>query len=62
MKQSGLHKKVSKFMKVYAINTWGLCYKTFYGRNLLIFVIRVFVSGNPFQPSLMFVGEAGSLP
>ncbi len=37
----------------------GLYYKTFYGLNLRIFVIRVFV---PFQPSLLFVGEAGSLP
>jgi hypothetical protein len=26
------------------------------------FIARVFVSGNPFRPSLMFVGEARSLP
>ncbi len=42
----------------------GLYYKTVNGRNLLIFVKKtsVFVFGKPFQPSLMFVGEARSLP
>ncbi len=41
----------------------GLSYKTFYGRNLRIFVIsRVFAPGKPFQPSLIFVGKARGLP
>jgi len=40
----------------------GLYYKTFYGRNLRIFVIRVFVPGKPLQLSLMLVGQARSLP
>ncbi len=47
----------------YIIGPWGLYYKTFYGRNLRIFVkARVFVPGKHFQPSIMFVGEARSLP
>ncbi len=37
----------------------GQCYKTFYGRNLRIFV---FVPGKTFQPSLMFTGKAGAYP
>ncbi len=38
---------------------WGQCYKTFYVRNLRIFIIaRVFVPGRPFQPSHMFVSKA----
>jgi hypothetical protein len=40
------------------VHSRSLCYKTFYDRNLQIF----FVLGKPFQPSLMFVGEARSLP
>ncbi len=42
----------------------GLYYKTFYGRNLRIFIISyiVFVLGKPFQPSLMFSGKAGAYP
>ncbi len=38
--------------------------KTFYGRNLWIILTsyRMFVPGKPFQPSLVFVGEARSLP
>jgi len=41
----------------------GLYYKTFYGCNLWIFVKKqVFVPVKPFQPSLMFVGVARSLP
>ncbi len=42
----------------------GLSYKTFYGRNLLIFVTRVFVpgKGKPFQPSLVFAGKVGAYP
>jgi hypothetical protein len=38
----------------------GLYYKTFYDHNFhnkLVFVLE-----KPFQPSLMFVGEAKSLP
>ncbi len=43
--------------------TWGQTYKTFYGRNLQNSVkARVLVPGKPFQPSLMFVGKAKSLP
>ncbi len=39
--------------------TQGQYYKTFYASNLQILVItRVFVSGKPFQPSLMFAGKA----
>ncbi len=41
----------------------ALYYKTFYGRNLHIFVISLSVcSGKPFQSSLMFGSEARSLP
>ncbi len=41
----------------------GLYHKTFYGRNLIIFVIsRVFVLGKLFQYSLVFVGMAGDYP
>ncbi len=41
----------------------GQYYKTFQSHNLRIFVIsQSFVLGKPFQPSLMFVGEARSLP
>ncbi len=38
------------------------CYKTFYGCNLRILLLRVFVPvpGKSFQPSLMFVGKARS--
>ncbi len=43
--------------KVYGAGTWGLYYKTFYCRNLRIFV---FVLVKPFQPSLMFAGKAGA--
>jgi hypothetical protein len=39
----------------------GQSYKTFYGRNFRIFVIS-YCNGKPFQPSLMFVGKARSLP
>ena len=38
-------------------------YKTFYDRNLQIFVTaRVFVPGKPHHPSIMFVGKARGLP
>ena len=41
--------------------SWGLYYKTFYGRNSRVFKIaRVFVPGKPFQPSHMFAGKAGA--
>jgi hypothetical protein len=47
----------------YNIDTWAKCYKTFYSRNLWIFVkARVFVPGKPFQPSsLMFTVKGQSL-
>jgi hypothetical protein len=41
--------------------SFGQSYKTFYDRNLRILIIS-FVPGKPFQPSLMFVGEARRLP
>jgi hypothetical protein len=42
---------------------WGRCNKTFYNRNLRIFVkARAFDPGEPFQPSLMFVGKAVAYP
>ncbi len=42
---------------------WAQCYKTFFVRNLRIFVISQSVcTWQAFQPSLMFVGEARSLP
>ncbi len=37
------------------------CVKTFYARNLQMFVI-VFVTGKPFQPIYMFESKARSLP
>ncbi len=43
----------------------GLYSKTFYGRNLKDFrnkLARVFVSGKPFHPSLMFMGKVGAYP
>jgi len=37
--------------------------KTFYARNLGVFVLKwCFFPDRPFQPSLMFVGKARSLP
>ncbi len=49
--------------KFYDIDSRGLYSKTFYGRNLRIFLISKGVCpGKPFQPCLMFVGEARSLP
>jgi hypothetical protein len=40
-----------------------LYYKTFYGRNLRIFILSKSVfPGQPFQPSLMFAGKAGAYP
>jgi hypothetical protein len=44
----------------YEIDPLGLYYKTFYGRNLYIFVMRMFIPGKPFHHSLMFVGKAGA--
>ncbi len=44
-------------------SSWCRCYKTFFLRNLRIFVINwVFVHCKPLQPSLLFVGKARSLP
>jgi hypothetical protein len=41
----------------------GQCYKSFYGRNLRIFVINKSVCpGELFQPSLMFMCKVRSLP
>ncbi len=37
------------------------CYETFYVYDLRV-KARVFIPGKPFQPSLMFVGKAKSLP
>ncbi len=62
IKWSSLQKSVSKFTlkQFYEIDPWGQCYKTFYGRNLrLLLIARAFVTGKPFQPSLMFGGKAG---
>jgi hypothetical protein len=46
-------------MKFYNIDTSAQCYKTFFVRDLQI---RVLVPSKPFQPRLLFVGEARSLP
>jgi hypothetical protein len=35
-------------------------YRTFYVRNVLMFVISVFVPGKPLQPSLMNAGKEGT--
>ncbi len=47
----------------YNIGPWSQCYKTFtdisYDFSLYA---RAFVLGNPFQPSLTFVGKAGANP
>jgi hypothetical protein len=52
-----------KFEKHIFINSRGLYYKKFYGRNSWIFIItRVFVPDKPLQPSLMFTGKAGAYP
>ncbi len=41
----------------------GQCYKTFFLHNLLLGENKlVFVPGRPFQPNLIFVGKARSLP
>jgi hypothetical protein len=40
--------------------SWGLYYKTFYGRNFRNKL--VFAPGKPFQPSLMFAGKVGACP
>jgi hypothetical protein len=42
--------------------TLGQYYKTFLSAIFGFFVIRVFVLGKLFQPSLMFVGKAGAYP
>jgi hypothetical protein len=55
-----LGKKISKQLKK-CFATLAQFHKTFYGRNLQMFVIKlanVFVPEKPFQPSLMFVNKA----
>jgi hypothetical protein len=42
------------------IDNMAQYYKTFYDRNLLAFLNRVFVPGKPFLPSLMFANKAGA--
>ncbi len=49
------------YNKIRKLQTRAQCYKTFSFRNLLIFEI-MFVPGKVFQPSLMFVSEAGAYP
>ncbi len=45
------------------LDTRGQCYRTFYGRNLRMFVVSQGVAlGRPFQPSIMFADKARSLP
>ncbi len=49
--------------KFYFAQSWDQIYKTFYNRNLLIFIISysvIFLQA--FPPSLKFVGKARSLP
>jgi hypothetical protein len=41
----------------FSFSTKDKSYKTFNGRNL-----QMFVPGRPFQPSVMFLGKARSLP
>ncbi len=57
-----IHKALITFVKKFYVLVKGQSYETFYGRNLQIFVARVFVPGKPFQPCLMFVGKARGLP
>ncbi len=44
----------------YNIGPWAQCYKTFYFRNLEMYV-NVFLGG-PFQPGIMFASNAGAYP
>ncbi len=49
--------------KFYQVDTSGLYYKTFYYLKLHLFIkASALVPGKPFQPSLMLVGKARSLP
>jgi hypothetical protein len=49
--------------KIFECSAWVQCYKPFYVCKLRMFVkAGVFVPGKPFQPSLMFVDKASSLP
>ncbi len=41
--------------------SWAQCYKTFFGRNWRK-EVRVFVSGTPLQPRLLFPSKAGAYP
>jgi hypothetical protein len=52
---------VALFQRVNFLKYWQgseACTIKLYGRNLPFFNRLVFVPGKPFQPSLMFVGEA----
>jgi hypothetical protein len=42
------------------IDNSAQCYKTFYDRNLIAFLNRVFVPGKPFLPTLTFASKAGA--
>jgi hypothetical protein len=49
--------------KFYNIDPRVQCYEIYYGCNIQIFLISLlFVPDKHFQPSLMFEGEARSLP
>jgi hypothetical protein len=59
---SGLSRKYVNYgQKSFITLAPGQC-KTFYGCNLLIFVINLTACPWPFQFSLMFVNKARSLP
>ncbi len=54
-----------KLIKMVKIVIWGQCYKSFYSRKLQIFVISQSVCSSQaqlFELSLIFSGEATSLP
>ncbi len=54
---------VSDEKKFFNLVTWAQCFKTFYVGNLRVFTkAREFVPDRPFQPSLLFVDKARSLP
>ncbi len=49
--------------KFYQIEFWGQCCKTFFVRNLRIFLVSQSVCpGKPFQSRLMIAGKAGVYP
>ncbi len=56
------HFVFGKFSAVMS-KTRGQCYKTFYSRNLQIFVMSQSVChSKPFQPSLMIADSTGAYP